>query len=170
MTANKNNEQYSEEVTRILYKRPMWLVQWGILFVLVIFVILAVCARFIPYPVKLNVPLSIHDSTGIAMVPVQYGNFIQEGGTVKIFSYNENKRIKNSMTTAVLSVMPDSVSGQMLVTVIIPAGSLSHKAGNNDLVDHFLQITTRESNLLNEIFRPFTGLFSESGNKKNNNK
>jgi len=166
MTTLVNNNQYSEEVKRILYKRPMWLVQWGILFILVIFVVLAICARFIPYPVKLNVPLTIHDSAGIAMVPGQYRDLVREGEKVTVLSTSDNKRIKNSVTTRVISVKPDSASGQMVVTVMILTGSNARKVRIDEPGEAFLQITTRESNLLNEIFRPFTGLFSGSENQK----
>jgi hypothetical protein len=169
MKSKENNEQYSEEVKQILYKRPVWLVQWGILFILVIFVVLAVCARFIAYPVKLNIPVTIHDSTGIAMMPGQYRDLLQRGEKVTILTYSENRRITRSMTTNVMSVKTDSASGQMLVTVMIPMESVTQQAGNNEVGEVFLQITTRESNLLNEIFRPFTGLFSGNGNQKNNN-
>jgi hypothetical protein len=165
MTTTGNKEQYSEEVKHILYKQPMWLVQWGILFILVIFIVLTVCARFIPYPVKQNFPLSVNDSAGIALVPLQYCNLLQKGGKAMIVAYNENKRTRKILTAEIISAEPDSVSGQTLVTVMIPKRTIPVKDVNNETRES-LQIITRESNLLNEIFRPFTGIFSGSGNQK----
>ena len=50
--------------------------------------------------------------------------------------------------------------------VRIPAEARRNPARGAKGTQYYLQIITRESNLLDEVFRPFTGLFSGGATQK----
>lgn len=167
MAESTDQEQYSDEVKKILYKRPAWLVQWGVLFLLAIFIIISVGAWFMPYPIKLSLPMTLKDSAGIVIVPGQYKGSVTSESRVSVLVSDRDPETRTLYSASIISEKPDTLTGQLIVMVRIPVEARRNPARGAKGSQYYLQIITRESNLLDEVFRPFTGLFSGGATQKN---
>ena len=109
MAESTDQEQYSDEVKKILYKRPAWLVQWGVLFLLVIFIIISVGAWFMPYPIKLSLPMTLKDSAGIAIVPGQYKGSVTSESRVSVLVSDRDPETRTLYSASIISEKPDTL-------------------------------------------------------------
>ena len=67
-------EDHSEEVQQILGQIPKWIIRWGITVLFIIVSIIFIGSRFIPYPEKINIPVSLTAKNAPAPIVVQQGS------------------------------------------------------------------------------------------------
>ena len=96
-----NFEDHSEEVQQILGQIPKWIIRWGIVVLFIIVAIIFIGSRFIPYPEKTTVPITITSQNAPAPLVAQQGSkriakwfkmdgeFIKKGELLAVWEVDE---------------------------------------------------------------------------------